>query len=322
MIKYGISRYEEFIQKHNSNTNIIHNSINKKKEVCILDETGLDLDESMAFEILNNLKIVDIQYSLFDQIEVILDCEKSPCNIKYISLIFEDIMYYKGDFIYSGNIDFIYLKKGFRFEIKEKKKSKKMHHVNYYEVEAKFLTIKRIDEVILSKKKSLKSNDYLIEKMQKKWNISYEKAYEASMSSTSYIREGLLLCNNDKNYDNDIQHMNMSDDLKYFIYNVNFIDCSIIDYGKTYNEDEFYLKLDIDDTNYISDKNGSIKYNYKLIQIKFTGLISIDIDDIICGYVNSMYEKIYYDSSYELGLRVNSKFMTIHARDLIIEVLA
>lgn len=71
MIKYGISRYEEFIEKYNLNIN--HNSFNKKKEVCILDETGLDIDETMSFEILNNLKIVDIQYSLFDKIEVILD---------------------------------------------------------------------------------------------------------------------------------------------------------------------------------------------------------------------------------------------------------
>ena len=173
MIKHGISRYEEFIQKYNLNSNINDNSFNKKKEVYILDETGLDLDESMEFEILNNLKIIDIQYSLFDRIEVILDCENSPCNIKYISLIFEDIMYYKGDFIYSGNIDFIYLKKGFRFEIKEKKKSKKMHRVNSYEVEAQFLTIKRIDKVILKDRKSFKSNDDLIEKMKKKWNIYY-----------------------------------------------------------------------------------------------------------------------------------------------------
>lgn len=321
MKKYGISRYEEFIQKYNSNLNIIHD-IPDKKEVCILDETGLDLDESMEFEVLNNLKIIDIQYSLFNHIEVILDCENSPCNIKYISLVFEDIMYYKGDFIYSGNIDFIYLKKGFRFEIKEKKKSKKMHQVNYFEVEAQFLTIKRVDKIILRKKKNFINDDNLIKKMQKKWNISYEKAYEASISNLAYIQEGLLLCNNDKKYNNIIKHMNISDDLKYFIYDINFIDCSIIDYGKTYNEDEFYLRLDIDDTNYISDKNGNIKYNYSLVQIKFIGVISIDIDDMVCGYVNSMYEKIHYDNSYELGLRVNNKFMTIHARDLIIEVLA
>lgn len=320
MIKHGISRYEEFIQKYNSNIN--HNSFNKKREVCILDETGLNLDESMAFERLNNLKIVDIQYCSFDKIEVILDCGKSPCNIKYISLVFEDIMYYNGDFIYSGNIDFIYLKKGFRFEIKEKKKSKKMNQVNYYEVEAQFLTIKRIDKVTLRKSKSFKNNDDLIEKMQEKWNISYEKAYEASISNPAYIRGGLLLCNNDKDYNNRIQQMNISNDLKYFIYNINFIDCSIIDYGKTYNEDEFYLRLDIDDTNYVSDKNGNIKYNYKLVQIKFIGVISIDIDDMIHGYVNSMYEKIHHDDSYELGLCVKGKFMTIHAKDLIIEVLA
>ena len=197
-----------------------------------------------------------------------------------------------------------------------------MHRVNSYEVEAQFLTIKRIDKVILKDRKSFKSNDDLIEKMQKKWNISYEKAYEANKSNLAYIGEGLLLDNNDKNYNNSMQHMNISNDLKYFIYNITFIDCSIIDYGKTYNDDEFYLRLDIDDTNYISDKNGNIRYNYKLVQIKFIGVISIEIDDMVRGYVNSMYEKIHYDNSYELGLRVNSKFMTIHARDLIIEVLA
>lgn len=231
-------------------------------------------------------------------------------------------MYYNGYFVYSGNIDLIYLKKGFRLEIKEKKKSKKMNQINYYEVKAQFLTIRRIDEVISRKKKSLQGDNYLIEKMQKKWNISYEKAYEACTSSPAYIREGLLLHNNDKNYNNSIQQMNMSNDLKHFIYDINFIDCSIIDYGKTYNEDEFYLRFDIDDTNYIIDKFGNIKYNYKLIQIKFIGVISIDIDDMIHGYVNSMYEKIHYDNSYELGLCVNGKFMTIHAKDLIIEVLA
>ncbi|MEG0856277.1 MAG: hypothetical protein RSG52_07345 [Terrisporobacter sp.] len=134
MEQYGISRYEEFIKKYNKTVN--YNNLEVKKDVCILDETGLELDRTLKFDILNRCKIIHIEYSSFDKIEITLDCDKSHCNTRYIKLVFEDIMYCNGDFIYSGNIDFIYLKEGFRFEIKENKKSKKMKDVSYYEVES------------------------------------------------------------------------------------------------------------------------------------------------------------------------------------------
>ena len=315
MIKHDLSRYEEFIIKHN--INLEYNYQNKKEEVYIIDETGLKLDETLGFDILKRLKIVDIKYYSFDKIEIVLDCEKSPCGIKYIKLIFEDIMHYNGDYIYSGSIDFIYLKEGFRLEIKEKKKNRNNKSVNFYEVEAKFLTIKRIEEIDLSHNKELKykskivENNELARTLEEKWKLSNEQFYEIYKSNdryNTYIEDGL-------------NQLNLSKDLSYFLYNMHIIHCSVLDYGKTYNHDEFYLRLDVDNSMYVEDNQGNIKYNDKLIQIKFIKVLSLEVDGIVRGNINCWYNKGYYDNSYQLGLCVDGKIMTIRAKDIIIEVL-
>ncbi|MEG0856281.1 MAG: hypothetical protein RSG52_07365 [Terrisporobacter sp.] len=169
--------------------------------------------------------------------------------------------------------------------------------------------------------KSFNNKTDLIEKIQEKWNLSYERASQLCSTNSGYIQEGLLLSKSGESYDNNLKNLNISNDLKDFLCDIKFIDFSIIDYGKTYNDDEFYLRLDIDNNNYINDKNGNIKYNDRLIQVKFIGVISIDVDSITRGYVNYMYEKIHHDYSYDLRLCLNGKFMAIHAKDIVIEVL-
>lgn len=323
MFKHGISRYEEFIQNYKNEENYIDE--NKIPELYIIDDSGLNIDENMTFDILDDLKIIDIEVDLFDKIIVTIDCSESLCDVSYLQFEFEDIMSCNG---YRSNckrsIDFVYLKEGFRLEFIQKKKNNKVKNTNSFEIEAKFLTIKKIyrNELIENKLKNDKyrNSDYIEDRKQiaKKlhtgWNISYKQAYEAIYNVESgekpyFVYDGLL-----KNYyeefdKNYLDDLDISLDLKYFLQNLTLTETSIYRYGKTYKNDEIYLILTAFD--------GS---KYIIIAIKFKGVISFNIEESY-GYIDYWYEKIHYDKSYEISLGTHSNFINIHTKDIEIELI-
>lgn len=325
MIKYGYSKYEEFIQNYRKDTNDINDR--KTKEIYILDEIGLNLDTNLNFTMLNNCCILDFKFNLYDEIVITLDCHKSPCNIKYIELVFEDIMYYDTNNIYCGNIEFTCLKEGFRLQINEKKKSKQGKNVNICLIEAKFLTLKKTVLPKIAKRNiyeydRFKDKKKLVENLQKNWNLSYEDAFKVSKSRYMrifmYMQENWCLDEYGDLDENMINGLNISNDLKYFLLNIGCFDCSVKVYGKTYKHDEFYLRIYMDESDYFPSGKG---YEYKLIQIRFIGVKSLNIEPEICGRINYRYEKIYCDNSYQLGLCIDGEFMNIHAEDVVIDVL-
>lgn len=320
MVKHGISRYEEFIQNYKNEENYIEE--NKINELYIIDDSGLNIDENMTFDILDDLKIIDIEVHLFDKIIVTIDCSESLCDISYLQFEFEDIMSCNG---YKSNckrsIDFVYLKEGFRLEFIEKKKNNKVKNTNSFEIEAKFLIIKKIcrNEFI---ENELKKDKYRIcddrkkiaKKLHTMWNISYKQAYEAIQDVESgvkpyFVYDGLLknyYDGFDKNY---LDNLDISSDLKYFLQDLTLTETSIYKYGKTYKNDEIYLILTAFD--------GS---KYVIIAIKFKGVISFNIEESY-GCIDYWYEKIHYDKSYEISLGTHSNFINIHTKDIEIELI-
>ena len=342
-MKFGISTYEKFLQKYKLDiTNMHENKINK---VFIIDKTQLNLDKTINFDILNNCKVIDSEGSLNESIVLTLDCTDTQSGVKFIKLLFEDIMYSNVSYIYRGTVEIIFLKEGFRFEIKDKKKNKKIKQERVCLIEARRLTIEGIpEEDVLKKinsievKKKLDQDD-LKRLLQSKWKLSYEDALEISENEFMNIRVGKYINENSELNKDSIRKSDISNDLKYFLLNIGILGCEIIDYGRTYKRDEFYLRIYRDKSHHIIERSGYItdiednRYGYELIQIKFIGVISIDIDDLALRTISYRYEKIYGDNSYKLGLcsesyisgssglRRTGNFITIHAKDLEIEVL-
>lgn len=342
-MKFGMSAYEKFLQKYKPEINNTHE--NKINKAYIIDKTELNLDKTMNFDILNNCKVIHSEGSLYENIVLTLDCTAAQSKVKFITLSFEDIMYSNLSYIYSGTVEIIFLKEGFRFEIKDKKKNKKIKQERVCLIEARRLTIESIpEEYILQKINSAEvkeklDKDDLTRLLQSKWKLSYEDALEISENEFMNIRVGKHINENRELNKDSIRKLDISKDLKYFLLNIGILDCEIIDYGRTYNKDEFYLRIYRDKSHHVIERSGYVtdiednRYGYELIQIKFIGVISIDIDDLVLGTISYRYEKIYDNNSYKLGLCSESytsgssglcrtgNFITIHAKDLEIEVL-
>lgn len=322
MDKYGISRYEELIKKYKNE--VTYNSEIKINELYIINDTGLNIDKDINFDILDGLKIIDIEKHLFDKVIVTIDCRESQCDSKFIQFEFEEIMTCNG---YKSSckrsINFVYLKEGFRLEFTEKKKNNKSNNTNCFEIEAKILTIRKVDiDEYKSKNSECEVYDFIefnrkktAKNLHTRWNINYKQAFEAINTVENgekpyFMYDGLLKdcnCGFDKEF---LDNLGISDDLKYFLYDLVLTETIICSYGKNYKNDEFFLILKAFD--------GS---KYILIAIKFKDIISLNLDDNVGGYIDYWYDKIHYDKSYELSLGTSSDFINIHAKDIEIEFI-
>lgn len=244
MIKYGVSRYEEIIKKYKNKEETNYQI--EENELYIIDYTGLHIDENLNFNRLDEAEIIDIETNLFDKVTVTIDCNKLFGYTSHIQLEFEDIMtcnVYKPRVKVS--VEFICLQEGFRLEFIEKKKNNKLKNTNYFEIEAKFLTIKNIEcKEFLENKLNHKKNeiyDYdeinrkkTLKNLHTRWKLGYRDANEAinkveNGETPYYIGENI-----------NLEELDISKYLRYFLEELVLTETTIYKYGKTYKNDEFF----------------------------------------------------------------------------------
>ncbi len=384
MNEYGISKYEELMKKYKRT---IQDDPVDMKEYMILDETGLGLDESLEFCDFKNSKLLECKLDLFEKVELIFDSRGSDCGFEFVKFTFEDLDFYENNFLYKDLEDwedvktgwikyilevmeFVILKGKFRisFEFdlevktktKVKEKVKRKRKTQIIEIEARYLTIEKMDnfefksnqiscdeiemkydgmEIIYSQKKvdSLVENLKISRKKAMKLSDFYDeyKNYEYRFSN---VYRGIII---DKKGNFNLEHIknlySISEGLKSLLTDMYLIWSKVISCGKTNLDDEFYIVFHLNES-YMTD-GSYFKYDdyehgdgvfdelyerkcsNEIVLVKFKGVSFLKGIDLIGESIGYNYVEVNPDNiDFRIGNK-NAEFFTIHARDVEVDIL-